>query len=677
MNRLVCALIALAVVALHAPSSQAYVVIKTWQGKNKHWTAASVPWTLENQGISDLTNAQFEGALQSAFDAWEDIGCATLAFSANGVQGSDPNNSIHTTVNSGTWDPTVGEALAYTMTDNNKNGVISSSDIVFNAVEANWTISTNAPSGMNDVQGVMTHEIGHAIGLDHSRHFEATMFFSGGSSDLRTLETDDKNGACYLYPAVDFNDGQACDTCHDTVHCADGYCLDFGGGNGFCGSTCTNSADCEAGFTCTAIQGGSNQCLPDNGYCDQSGANIGLGGFCYGHATCSSGICLVLADEAYCSKECTSSCGNGFACANGYCLKAGNKGYGEACDLSSECETATCINFAAQGVCTQACGDNGGGSCPNDDQCLQDVYCAPPGPGANGAPCYISTQCQGTWCIESKCTEPCSNSATCPDGTTCTSGWCVGAEIGGGCTSSAQCPDGLSCLLAGDGSSGTCVHSCNPLMENACFEGEACVWAWQQWNQTIAGSCQPMNGGGSDGDSCDAGNPCELDLVCAEGVYGDMVCHRDCKLFANALGCSAGHKCLSLDNPDDPKKGYCVLKNPPPEPPQEEDVAAPEPQDVGSAEDTGPTPDTAVGPQEDTQVSPPGEEDVAARSIDGTGSIEEPNADEPTTVSGQESSSDSGGCDAAGGGSSSAILTWLILGLLALRRRGLGLRFES
>ena len=333
MRRLLCALLTLGIGLTMAPTSDAYVVLKTWQGMNKHWTASSVSWTLSNQGISGLNNAQFQEALQGAFDAWEDVGCSTLAFTANGVKGSDPGNSIHTTVNNNAWDPTVGEALAYTVTDNNKNGVNSSADIVFNAVEAEWTISINAPPGMNDVQGVMTHEIGQAIGLDHSRHFESTMFFSGGSSDLRTLETDDKNGVCYLYPAVPFNDGQACDTCHDSAHCAQGYCLDFGGGNGFCGSTCANSTECDEGFTCTPIQGGNNQCLPDNGYCDQYGSNIGLGGFCYGHATCSSGICLVLPDEAYCSKQCTSSCGNGFACVNGFCLKAGTKNYGSTCEL--------------------------------------------------------------------------------------------------------------------------------------------------------------------------------------------------------------------------------------------------------------------------------------------------------------------------------------------------------
>jgi len=204
-------------------------------------------------------------------------------------------------------------------------------------------------------------------------------------------------------------------------------------------------------------------------------------------------------------------------------------------------------------------------------------------------------------------------------------------------------------------------------MENACFQGEVCVWAWQDWNETISGSCQPKTGGGTEGDSCDGANPCELDLVCAEGVYGGTVCHRDCKIYANALGCSAGHKCISLEDPNDPKKGYCVLKNPPPLPP-EEDVSGPDPQDVSGTEDTGAVPDTAIGPDDDTQ----GQEsihDSTVQQADGGGPNPSLDPNEPTTVSGNQSGSDSGGCGATGTGSMSWILAVMILGILANRRR--------
>ena len=204
---LITSLLVIALVSLHSPSANAYVVLKTWSGKNKHWTDSSVKWSIDSTvPMPGLTDDQFEDALGAAFDAWEAVSCGTIMFSGQGF--SNPAGAIRTMVNTNSWDPTVGDALAYTVNDNDKDGIISSAEIVFNAVEAEWTVSTSAPPGMNDVQGVMTHEVGHAIGLDHSRHLEATMFFSGGSSHLRTLEPDDKRGLCYLYPAVPFEDGQ-------------------------------------------------------------------------------------------------------------------------------------------------------------------------------------------------------------------------------------------------------------------------------------------------------------------------------------------------------------------------------------------------------------------------------------------------------------------------------------
>ena len=89
-----------------------------------------------------------------------------------------------------------------------------------------------------------------------------------------------------------------------------------------------------------------------------------------------------------------------------------------------------------------------------------------------------------------------------------------------------------------------------------------------------------------EGEECDGTTVyCEADLICAVGVYGTRECHRDCKLYANSLGCVTGQKCVSLELADDPKKGMCHLKNPPPPPsddpppPIPGDPATPEPGD--------------------------------------------------------------------------------------------------
>ncbi|MEM9382822.1 MAG: matrixin family metalloprotease [Planctomycetota bacterium] len=56
-----------------------------------------------------------------------------------------------------------------------------------------------------DIQGIMTHEYGHALGLDHSQVVGATMRNAvvNRGLDLRSIEQDDRDGVQFLYGAVD------------------------------------------------------------------------------------------------------------------------------------------------------------------------------------------------------------------------------------------------------------------------------------------------------------------------------------------------------------------------------------------------------------------------------------------------------------------------------------------
>jgi hypothetical protein len=69
---------------------------------------------------------------------------------------------------------------------------------------ASWTVGAAADS--YDIQSVMTHELGHFIGLDHpydEGRETSTMYYVTGmnTAEGASLEQDDMNGAIYLYPA--------------------------------------------------------------------------------------------------------------------------------------------------------------------------------------------------------------------------------------------------------------------------------------------------------------------------------------------------------------------------------------------------------------------------------------------------------------------------------------------
>lgn len=624
----VAALLVIVASQLASPAS-AFDVLRHWNSTNiTTWPSNSVSWTVSTSTMPGVQPADYVAAIQAAFDAWEDVTCSAVNFTYQGYASSNPQNGIHVYVQEGQWDPSVGDAAAYSQSDTSFNGNINSNVIVFNAVDIQWSVAAIDLSGYSDIQGVVTHEIGHSIGLDHSRHPDATMFFSGGGVDLRTLSADDIKGACFLYPSGSYSGGTSCDACDGNGDCNNGNCWNWGGqldGYAYCMENCSNSSQCPDGFSCVNVGNPAvAQCYPDNEYCTQAGSTIALGDACYGHETCQSSFCLVTEQQAYCSKACSSDsqCGAGFTCNSGYCFVAGTKGYGDSCDDDTECQSAFCVDGIAlgTGVCSEPCGVNGG-SCPPGSQCLQDVICVPPGGKPNGASCLYPTECLSSYCESGKCSQPCGGGlAACPSGTQCNAGWCEGSALGGQCKGNADCGSPLICLYpSASADFGSCGYDCQPLAGAAfsgCPEGFVCDWFWQSWNSTIAGRCVPETGGAGVGESC-VSTPCEADLVCALGIGTEPTCHRDCKLNAGSLGCdTTTDECKDLiGDPNDPLRGICVYKfgTPPPVPDTAPDVGpeedlgptTPEGADVGVSSDLAPRADVGVSvdtmsPQPDT-----------------------------------------------------------------------------
>lgn len=97
-----------------------------------------------------------------------------------------------------------GDALAVTLIGGD-GGVASTFDIVFYARTAgamnHWSGPGEPASGQYDILGVATHELGHALGLDHTSVAGATMFPSatGRALAMRTLHPDDRTGVESLY----------------------------------------------------------------------------------------------------------------------------------------------------------------------------------------------------------------------------------------------------------------------------------------------------------------------------------------------------------------------------------------------------------------------------------------------------------------------------------------------
>jgi hypothetical protein len=89
-------------------------------------------------------------------------------------------------------------------------GVIYDADIEINSIDNEF--STDDDVIMTDLQAVLTHEVGHFIGLDHSTFPNATMQANYDLFNLsaRTLSSDDVAGVCSIYAPLDEGAAPAC-----------------------------------------------------------------------------------------------------------------------------------------------------------------------------------------------------------------------------------------------------------------------------------------------------------------------------------------------------------------------------------------------------------------------------------------------------------------------------------
>jgi hypothetical protein len=105
------------------------------------------------------------------------------------------------------------DALAFTYTTASKrSGKIYDADIIINATKPVFFTTVDGPGCgssppsyncvVYDLQNVLTHEIGHFIGLDHVEDPTSTMYPSAipGELDKRSIDPDSAAGLCDTYP---------------------------------------------------------------------------------------------------------------------------------------------------------------------------------------------------------------------------------------------------------------------------------------------------------------------------------------------------------------------------------------------------------------------------------------------------------------------------------------------
>ena len=161
------------------------------------------------------------GAVRRSFFAWAGPSCTDLRFeyagttditTTNMVLGLNerPDNRNVIIWREQQWPPVgatapdvdAGLVALTVLVFNATTGQIVDADIDINGALFQWS-TTDQPGGLAmDVQNVVTHEVGHFIGLAHSPIPDATMFAAAPPGELikRDLHEDDVAGLCDVYP---------------------------------------------------------------------------------------------------------------------------------------------------------------------------------------------------------------------------------------------------------------------------------------------------------------------------------------------------------------------------------------------------------------------------------------------------------------------------------------------
>ena len=205
-------------VILTEQNSRGRIVTKRWSPSR---AGAGIPFVV-NSGSFPFPEAEVVRIAQQGFNDWGAVPSAFITFEYEGTaqleaSGNDNRNVIiYDATGEVIGAPEGTGVIAIARVINNDDGLITDVDIVFNGRDHQFSIEeNNTPEDLTDLHGVMTHEIGHLLGLDHSPlvgepEERPTMYPYNTSSaprEERSLEADDLAGITAIYPVEGLTGG--------------------------------------------------------------------------------------------------------------------------------------------------------------------------------------------------------------------------------------------------------------------------------------------------------------------------------------------------------------------------------------------------------------------------------------------------------------------------------------
>ena len=176
------------------------------------WPSGPINWQMTTTPGSNISGSREVGdVMRQSFRTWSSIPTALISFTEGPPvtvkAGNDGKNVVVTNLKDNDW-TALGldqSILALTVSFFSDTGQLLDADIVFNP-SLSFSTNDTVPPDKIDFQSVLTHEIGHLLGLDHTPSVSSTMFWviRDGMANQRTPTADDIAGVSSIYPSASF-----------------------------------------------------------------------------------------------------------------------------------------------------------------------------------------------------------------------------------------------------------------------------------------------------------------------------------------------------------------------------------------------------------------------------------------------------------------------------------------